>query len=69
MLWNQTYEGQQTDSLMSPTAIANSIVQTSDGGYAFAAGAGFGGLPDGILVKTLTPLGIYSGTLLMAQAQ
>lgn len=51
VLWNQTYEGQQTDSLIPPTAIANSIIQTSDGGYALAGDANDNGLMPW-LVKT-----------------
>ena len=34
--WNQKYEGQQSGSLLPSTAIANCIIQTSDGGYALA---------------------------------
>ena len=51
VLWNQTYTGQQTDSPMPPTAVANSIVQTSDGGFAIAGYANDNGLMPW-LVKT-----------------
>jgi hypothetical protein len=51
VLWNQTYAGQQTGSALPPTAVANSIVQTSDGGYALAGYANDNGLMPW-LVKT-----------------